>query len=585
MSRTSVFVDLSPSRLELAVVTRAGVQTVRIARATGPEWSEWSRGLGEVLKALGSTLASWVHELGLERAPCTLTYQANSGAAGVFDCPASVGASGARAAALLALGSVASFPIADEPHDAVLLHADRVPPPATPQAPTPQRQVHLLGVVERDESVVMLSAWLSGAGLGPARLVPAPALELAHAVHAVASERACSGVLWVGDHASVLAVGDRGRLRFVRTLGPGVETLVDALLRAPAAPAGQPQAGPLDRAAARDLLAQVGIPLGGLGAATDSGAGGGPSLLALLTPVLQRLGSEIKQSVRFGLAEGERQGLVITLMGPGGALKNLSEALAQQSGVGVQGRAVVGGELGESGSSAGAGVLALARAGVLPGFTLAPRSAMAARRFVQVRRAVGVGAAAALALVGWQALEVRAQERALLDDAARVQSRDASGEQLSQRAQAALAAERVLHERLAAHLGSTSDFAAVLALIADECPKAMRLVNVDLSAEQGGPQAQLVGVISGAGNDPGALVQALSRFTDRLRQNPLVAGVQMGSSSRATDEQGSAGLRFELTLRLVAIPGVALVPGADPATTTALCTPVSAGGVAPPPTR
>src|SRR5262249_38213525 len=157
------------------------------------------------------------------------------------------------------------------------------------------------------------------------RAVPADAAATIGAVASVrdkpASDTVCAG-FYFGEHSSVLAAMMNGRLCFVRTLGLGVDALVDALtrpIRVRQGPEGFRPRVTLERGAARDLLLAMGVP--GPDVVVDPQRGiDGSAVLPLLQPVVQRICIEVKQSLRFGMEEAAGKAPVrLTIVGPGGS--------------------------------------------------------------------------------------------------------------------------------------------------------------------------------------------------------------------------------------------------------------------------
>lgn len=556
-----VVIEVSPSRLELGVVRRASIAQARILRAAQADWGgTWPASLS----TLAGTLRQWCAELGVVGAPVTLIYTAPTTAVGVFNCPASAGAAAAEQAALLSLAGLASHPIEDGPSGVRALGTDREAAPPSPNDPSPVRQAHTLAAAEHEATAAMLAEWLTGAGLRPDRFIPAGAIHAAHALSAISSNTTCAAALYIGEHECVLAAGDRSRLRFVRTLGLGLESLVDALVRSARVLTPTGEVVHTSRDGARELLAAHGVP--------DAGGGGAPAahdappMLPLLTPVLQRLASEIKQSARFGLAEAERTGLSVAIIGPGACVRGLDVALGAQSGLAfVRAPSIDSLDAIAPASSADTGVISLWLAGDKTGLNLAPAAVRERHSFGRLRAAAWAGIGAAIAFVGYQGLDVRAQLSLARDEQAAAAHASNQAEQeraLVTMAAAAQIARASAEQRLAEQMGDATDWTALLRTLATLTPERVRLVRLDFDVTERGPEARIAGVtaVSGdpAGTQPGESVgMRIRAYADALSLLPIVSDVRMGATSRAVSERGDEW-RFEFTISLVPLPATML---------------------------
>src|ERR1043166_9292649 len=106
LARSYTIVEVTPTRLELAVVHGTTVVQSRSERINPPEpHTDWS----EILRQRHATLTAWVAELGIAGMPAVLLSSSATPRCSVFSCPATAGAAGADRAARLALGEIAGY--------------------------------------------------------------------------------------------------------------------------------------------------------------------------------------------------------------------------------------------------------------------------------------------------------------------------------------------------------------------------------------------------------------------------------------------------------------------------------------------
>lgn len=546
MNPAQVVIEISPSRIELAVLRRGEVIGARSLRSAQPDWGgAWP----DELANLQTMVAAWVNELAVGGARATVLYSMSTTATGVMSCPVSVGEAAGQRAALLALGGVAGFALANHPHETQTLMHDTEAQAASGNEAA-QKQSHTLAAADTEATAALVADFVSRCGLIPRQLIPTSAIELAACVAEVESLPTCGAVLWVGEHGTVLAAGHRGGLRFVRTLSIGLETLVDAMTRPGRGRSGEVQP-PLDRAKAREVLATVGVP--------DHRHAEYASLVPMMTPVLQRLANEVKQSLRFGLSEQERSSVTIRVSGAAAKVARLGEVLKLFSGAEVQSPSEQRDEGATSvgATSANSGAIAWWRS--LPRMTinLAPASIIAGSRSRSIRRAAyaGLGVCAVVIALeaGWAHFAL-SRERAFLDTERQSSAALSQRAAMQTAATAAMAQQRSLESRVRHALGQSTDWSSVLALLSASTPSSVRLLNIEMTATGGQPLLQIAGIVKpGRSGSNEAAASAVKAYADALSASTLVQGVKMGAATRGSgDHEGS--LRFELQATLVGVP-------------------------------
>lgn len=575
LARSYTIVEITPTRLELAVVAGTAVQQRRAERynppAPGADWAE-------TLRTRHATLAGWVNELALQSSPTTVLFTSTTAVAALPACPATAGTAGVHRAATLALAEAAGYPVVDNPTSSAILFTDAVAIEKPGQAAGgAQKMSHTLAVVETEANCTLLSQWIASCGLTPTRLLPATAAPIARLVagtsrHAAAKgaagaevQPALNATLWFGEHESFFIVGDSSGIVLFRALSVGVENLVEGLLR-PITPRnadgsmGDPVT--IDRAAARSLLERVGIPEP-TDMVDERNGFTGASVLPLMNAVLQRFSVEIKQSLRFGLSDKQRPSVKLAIDGPGAGLPRIDAVLAQLCGITVTpptpSTPAAGGNDRSSGSVGNINAIIHTPASSV---TLLPASMQQVQIKVRARRSLWAGIAVSAVMVaaygGWMYMDLTAARGQA--DSLRARAQNAMKADEAQRAAAASAASALAANAYVARaVGPAPDFAALLALLGDATDRRTSLDSIDLRESEGGWVCHVAGMMQ-AGDDK-AFADAVKAYTETLAKSPLVATVRLGGAARTKIGDADAH-RFDLTLELVEVPYTAVAPGA-----------------------
>ncbi|MBL8744832.1 MAG: hypothetical protein JNK58_00595 [Phycisphaerae bacterium] len=558
MSRSTVVIELSPSRLEIAVV-RSG-RVVSSAAVRYPA-SEWEHGWPSVLEGRRQDLADLALGLDATGLNAVVLAATPTAAVNVHACPASAGRAAAESAAMLALGNSFSHPIAEHPSIAVEIARDRFKPLAEHK---PQR--HVLAAVETETSLEALSRWVESAGLAFAGALPLQTLEFLGACDdaAATGSSGLRAAIWVGEHHSVLAVGSPGRLRFVRPIALGTESLVEALTR-PIIRRGVPgEPITLTREEARAMLNASGIP--DMSAVVDAQRGlDGGAILPLLQPSLQRLGIEVKQTLRFGLSESERNETVLCVRGHGGALPGLQAAMQRHlSASDAHPNPTTVSEpagpeaLKEHGSSDVGCIAEFARIAwdvplLLP---FARAKSLASRR---AHAAMRVGLAACLGVVAVNgtltALEARSRVTVNVSSDEEATSRAEKNRALA----AAVSAEQALSGLVNARLGAQPAIAPWLATLAEASAGRVRLIEVRAEPGSQSGNASVKGMTQDSGSPD---MEPLREFINAMTTSPMVAEASLKQTQRSNADHRNEQV-FEVGLTLVGLPAWARGAQAD----------------------
>ncbi len=551
MSIQRVIVELSPSRVEVTSLRGAAIGDWRCERV---DRSEWPVPYTTALPDCVNTITKLLTEMGIVKATATVVYAATGSVTGLTSCAASINAGGAEQASLLALANVADFPIEDCPSDTCTLFVDKATK-AVGDAPAIAAQRHILACAEAEQRALAICEALTGAGLIVDRMIPADAVAAADAIRLATTARSLDeicAVVWIGEHSTNLAVGSPGRLMFARTTSTGTEALAEVLCRP--LRARDPEAPPVTLAydAARAMLLTVGVPMAD---ATIPGHPtlAGSALLPHLQPILQRLSIEIKQSLRFGVAEADRPRIRLRLAGPGAAVPGLGEAIARASGF------VFESEMNDAhapdalDSSTGGLLAALVRCPNLT-ISLLPSEARQARKVRRARKALAIGAALALAYVGFETFDSYRKLGAEQDRLTKINAAFQSSEgpmAVRQQVMADRAALTDAERRLRKALDQTPDWSTILEAMAETTPPEVRLETLDMIRDAGKGTMHVRGHIRfEEARDPATTIHT---YVSKLEQVPLIESVRLGATQRAA-LAGHDSQTFDLTMSAFALP-------------------------------
>ena len=221
IGRDQILIGLSPTCLRVGTLSGGKVGKVT---CTPLEPGEWEQAWDQELKPFDAKLTAALTDMGIGKGSrARVVYFSQRATAEVFSLPVKGGA--AFQAAQFSLTE--SLPSRDEvwPTSLTTLASDK----SSATAP----KTHVLGVADSATATEVLAAWVERAGLKAGELIPAKAAALAQAVR-VARTLPASGthaLLWVDDHATVLAGWSDGRLIFARSLDFGYWMLAEAMMR------------------------------------------------------------------------------------------------------------------------------------------------------------------------------------------------------------------------------------------------------------------------------------------------------------------------------------------------------------------
>ena len=543
MAKQRVVVEISPTRLEVAVLRGDSVATSRVQRLELPNYADAWPG---ALDSIRPQLASMVADMQVADAQATVLYASPTAATAVFSGAESAGAAGAAKAARLALAEAAGFALESNPHDLERLTTDK---PGDPSQPP---QVHTLGIADTEPTAQALAECISRAGLVPLALVPIDVPGTTAAVDAalrISKDGSVALVLFAGEHGSALAAASGGRLRFIRQIAIGTESLVGALAREiRTGPDGGTTA--LSAPDAATLVFASGIPERAQVFDAQRGIKG-DAVLPLVQPILQRCVVDIKQSMRFGLDEKEREKATLYAIGPGSRVPRLLPVIAEQTGLAA----------GKTDQNAAGNIEAWV-CGRRVLVNLLPRGLRAQKTGRRHRRALWVGVGVALALTGVDTtltrMSIAEQTQAVAALKQRLEAAKPSlaiQERLLQTQSGVASAQ----QRIAAKMNAVGDWDAAMAMIARQTPSTIRLIQVHCNFDGGKPTCHLVGHAPlSAQADSNA---ALKAYMDALTATPIVRSCRLGATQRGESDHGPVQ-NFEMSLVLVELPAQPRTPSA-----------------------
>lgn len=520
-------------------------------------------GWAKSVRAAASLLKDVVEEMGLVGRRAYVVYRSPTETADYVSLKLSSSAQ-AREAALLGCSDKLGFPVDQAVVDAAVIGRDA--------ASADMRQTHLVVTAERDDHATALATLVTDAGLKFVSATPVDAAVMARLAGGALKRRAPgehTGLLYIGERRSFFLIVNDGSLVFARPIGLGIEALVTSLTRPLRAMDGQAPVE-LNVETARAILHKFGFPKREEIVHPELGVTGG-QLIPLLQPVLQRYIVELRQSLRFGLPEEERQSVTVQFTGPGSSIPGFAELVSKELGLKIdidpKYAEFDGVQVGAAGSEL---VDAVADVSLLSKLNLQPRAIARRVEAKRFRRFLWTGAAAALAWVATDAFQsqsrvadLRRETESLTARAEELQSMQVAGKKLME----AIDAMKLLDTTIASEMGSTVNFRAALFEISKIVPTSVRLTDIKFTSTDG----RTVGSIAGYAyqDESAGRKTQLESFISQLRTSPLFDDVSL-HNVQMSDTKIAAAQTFEVSL--ICVTG----PGKDsPLTTVAAATEVS----------
>lgn len=411
------------------------------------------------------------------------------------------------------------------------------------QATEPRSLV--LTIAERKSVLNELFALFQRAGLSLATVVPTRAAAIAAALDiadARTPQQGRAGVCLIGESASALVYRTEAGLQLVRAIDIGTNNLAEAYARASRRD-GKPD--PDREPDPNDMLFTSGVP-----AKTNKFEGEldvtdvGP----LLSPVLQRLTIEIKQSLKYGIEPGQRPD-AIELAGIGAAIPGLAEALTTTLEVDVITRDPVPGAP-ESFAPASIAHAVANNQSNAP--ALEPGAARSQSETTRLRHATLAAAGLGILLLGGEytmiareSEETRRASRQLTPLANQLDAYEADRQQVTSAIHRIASAVRVAELQT----GERADWEASLLALEDILGPDGLLREIRGDDEPGNVTIRIEGETR-ADQDP---AQHLAAIVDRIRTCPLIRTFELGGTADAVRE-GRRVTEFTIVMQLHTFP-------------------------------
>jgi hypothetical protein len=360
--------------------------------------------------------------------------------------------------------------------------------------------------------------------------------------------------LYVGEHRSFLAVAADSALLFARPISVGLETLVTSLCMPLRLRNGQTLEFPADKA--RTIIHECGIP-DRTQVIDEAMQVTGGQIIPLLQPALQRCMVEVRQSLRFALPDGQRQKVRLMLWGPGARTPGLANIAADELGLSVEcDDRAKSYDYREPASPASELADTLVERRALTALELRPLAATRRVRQSALRRWLWTGAAAALAMLAFDAVRFQSRLRTVRHEAQTLAAQSDSAKALqatADRLMAASTAMTSLENAIRRETGAQIFMGAALKELSQLTPSAIRLTNVTFKPGHDAITGVIAGYALDETNAPGSATRTLESYMQRLSQSPLLDHLVL-SNVQVTNVNDQPGQSFEVAFDAVAVP-------------------------------
>lgn len=538
-----VAIALHPARIDLAVIEGgATIQRRRVDVSLGDEVVSWSTDLRRV----GLELQDVVREFDLQDKAAIVVYHSPSQVVDVAHLEVR-SVDQACEAAILNCTDSAPYSLAVAVSEAMVIGHD---------ACEDESRTHAVVAIDRDDAVSAIAEMVETAGLQFRSATPIDAVITAQIVRAALDHDGPDrGWLHIGEHGSFFCVAGRGTIRLARPIALGVDTLARSITH-PMRLSDDAEPIELESHIAREILHRYGIPREDQIVHEELQIER-RHIMPLIQPVLQRYVVEIRQSVRFGLEEDQRESLKVTLSGPGAAIPRFAAVLSSELGIAFD--VAPHGEVydHEDPMSPGGDMhTALTDRRTLAQLNLQPDELAHQRRSAELRRWLWVGAAVTLAMIcidgfrlQMKLSDLRDREQSLAGEVHELEAWSTTQEKLAN----AIGAMNGLEQTINQEVGAQVNVGALLQELTLLTPDSVQITSLSLHRREKATHGSIAGFAAerSDANEP----EPLQVFIEALKASPLcddlsLHNVQMGSLREVT------GVRFEASLLVVPAPAL-----------------------------
>lgn len=397
----------------------------------------------------------------------------------------------------------------------------------------------VVGVSDREDHANAIYAWVYRCAGDMVGCLPCQAAVVQAGILRATESDADAAHCVIAENWSAIVNGNRSGINLVRTFELGYRSLTDVFLRALSSDSN------MTRDEAERSLFIIGIPF----KSREVDAKLRARVLPLVSPVMQRLCVEIKQTMRFGLPSGQVPANLI-VHGPGASIPHIAPAISEVVDMHVRA---------EVATESAAAVNAFVPGSIEHVYATAPRTGLdlvpgAAEEQISgrgIRRALAVGTAVAMLAVAGEFMYNKVETRRfdpVFDHlsptmASVVRERDQRDEARS----LALGAGRAaLVIRTAS--GPEIPWTELLAALPGLVDNSLRIDSIDAQSDASRAIVSLAGTVSSA-NDAEASA-SLTTFVKRLEELPMVSDANLGTTQRESAPDGMSSKKFSITLRL-----------------------------------
>lgn len=389
----------------------------------------------------------------------------------------------------------------------------------------------MLAYSDREETLRSLYAWLNRCGVRVSSMIPHAIVSIVCAADRAMEMSEDSVLFYFDSDISIIAHAQNGQLRLIRPADIGYQKLADSYHQVLGENRSQQEQKPDTQelmSVSSGCLFKYGIPF----QPTEfEGVELRSTVLPCMAPALQRIGIDVKQTIRFGI-EGGADLKNLYVSGPGAAIPCISKAVGEHLELHVQ--PVAGFEQYEPSKFGGVGTTelhAINASGMANG--LLPSVAQDEKTRKRLGRALLAGSAVALLAMGAEytiaSLNIGQTEHQMLSDAPRLNQVNTFDNDRSEVHQIA----SMIHDISGMVTNKSKRIAqwdALLSEIGKHTGDGVRIQ--ELRGEHGDEEPYLLingYAVAEEGNAPG---QVLDHFVNQLERLECVGSVKLGATSR-----------------------------------------------------